>query len=429
MILIELAVAIALTLIFDWLPIRLRLVPARVKHARAQQLAHREFNAHELAKPEQPHRILLFVSTGERYVGNHRRPPDSRPCARRSLEKDRRSDSSTTVKAGRVADGVLDAIAACGAILKNTPPRRERVVILDAAHRARANPTAMQTIHAADVEWGEVSGHRSGGIDFKRLLQGSPGSPDNFELSIVRTAGDYFTPRHRHNFDQVRLCLEGAMNYAPGKDLKAGTVGYFPEGTFYGPQSDTSKSVVLLLQMGGSAGYGFMSYQQLNRGYEKLSDLGKFDGGVFTRSTPDGRVIRKDGYEAIWEHVNGRAVEYPPPRYEEPIVIHPDGFGWLATRDPGFELKHMATFGERAVNIGEIRATRGSRHKVDKHRAPELLFVERGAIRDVTSGEVLDTHSAFRVDPADTGRELEVVDDCLLFFVQLPKFDTKSAAA
>ena len=287
----------------------------------------------------------------------------------------------------------------------------------------------MQTTHAADVEWGEVSGHRSGGIRFKRLLQGTPGTPDNFELSIVRTAGDYFTPRHRHNFDQVRFCLEGAMNFAPGRDLKAGTVGYFPEGTFYGPQSDTSVSVVLLLQMGGSAGYGFMSYQQLADGYKKLSDLGRFDGGVFTRHTPDARLIRKDGYEAIWEDVNGHAVQYPPPRYEDPIILYPDSFGWLPTRDPGFELKHMATFGERALNIGEIRATRGSRHKVDRHRAPELLFVESGAIRDVSSTEVLDTHSAFRVDPADTGRELEVVDDCVLFFVQLPKFDTKSAAA
>jgi len=41
---------------------------------------------------------------------------------------------------------------------------------------------------------------------------------------------------------------------------------------------------------------------------------------------------------------------------------------------------------------------------------------------------VLDTHSAFRVDPTDTGRELEVVEDCLLFFVQLPKFDSQTAA-
>jgi hypothetical protein len=288
---------------------------------------------------------------------------------------------------------------------------------------------AMQTVHAGDVSWGKVSGHRSGRIEFKRLLQGAAGAPDNFEWSIVRTGGDYFTPRHRHNFDQVRLCLEGAMNYAPGKDLKAGTVGYFPEGTFYGPQSDTSDSVVLLLQMGGSAGYGFMSYQQLNDGYRKLSDLGRFDGGIFTRSTPDGRVIRKDGYEAIWEHINGHAVEYPPPRFDEPIIIYPDSFGWVVTRDLGFELKHMATFGERAVNIGEIRATRGARHSVDRHRAPELLFVESGAIRDVTSGEVLDTHCAFRVDPADAGRELEVVEDCVLFFVQLPKFDTRCAAA
>ncbi len=287
----------------------------------------------------------------------------------------------------------------------------------------------MQTMHAAEVEWGKVSGHRSGGIDFKRLLQGTPRTPDNFELSIVRTTGDYYTPRHRHNFDQVRLCLEGAMNYAPSKDLKAGTVGYFPEGTFYGPQSDTGVSIILLLQMGGSAGYGFMGYQQLTDGYKKLSGFGRFDGGIFCRHTADGRVVRQDGYEAIWEHVNGRAVQYPPPRYLDPVIIYPDSFGWLATRDPGFELKHMATFGERALNIGEIRATRGSRHKVDRHRAPELLFVESGAIRDVTSGEVLDTHSAFRVDPADTGRELEVVEDCVLFFVQLPKFDTRSAAA
>ena len=287
----------------------------------------------------------------------------------------------------------------------------------------------MQTMHGAEVEWGKVSGHRSGGIDFKRLLQGTPGTPDNFELSIVRTTGDYYTPRHRHNFDQVRLCLEGAMNYAPGKDLKAGTVGYFPEGTFYGPQSDTGVSIILLLQMGGSAGYGFMGYRQLTDGYKKLSGLGSFDGGIFCRHTADGRVIRQDGYEAIWEDVNGRAVQYPPPRYLDPVIIYPDSFGWLATRDPGFELKHMATFGERALNIGEIRATRGSRHKVDRHRAPELLFVESGAMRDVTSGEVLDTHSAFRVDPADTGRELEVVEDCVLFFVQLSKFDTRSAAA
>jgi len=41
---------------------------------------------------------------------------------------------------------------------------------------------------------------------------------------------------------------------------------------------------------------------------------------------------------------------------------------------------------------------------------------------------LLDAQTAFRVDPADTGREIEVVDDCVLFFVQLPKFDSGDTA-
>jgi len=42
------------------------------------------------------------------------------------------------------------------------------------------------------MTFGPVSGQRSGGIDFKRLIQGTPGAPDNFEVSLVRTAGDYY---------------------------------------------------------------------------------------------------------------------------------------------------------------------------------------------------------------------------------------------
>ena len=96
------------------------------------------------------------------------------------------------------------------------------------------------------------------------------------------------------------------MNYAPGKNLERGAVGYFPEGTFYGPQQDTAVSVTLVLQMGGASGYGFMSYGQLSAGYQQLCDYGTFERGVFTRTTADGRTVRKDGYEAVWEHVMRR---------------------------------------------------------------------------------------------------------------------------
>jgi putative membrane protein len=118
---IQLTFAIVLTLIFDWLPIRLSIVPKRVKHAHAWQLAHREFNAHAMANPKQQHRILLFVSLGERYVeivADH----ETHALAPAGVWNKIVDEFLTTVKAGRVADGVLDAIAACGSILTTHHP-------------------------------------------------------------------------------------------------------------------------------------------------------------------------------------------------------------------------------------------------------------------------------------------------------------------
>jgi putative membrane protein len=118
---IQLWSLIALTLVFDWLPVRLQLVPRRIKYARAEQLAHREFNAHVLANPEQRHRILLFVSLGERYVeiiADH----ETHALALDGTWNKIVAEFLATVKSGRVADGVLDAIAACGAILKEHHP-------------------------------------------------------------------------------------------------------------------------------------------------------------------------------------------------------------------------------------------------------------------------------------------------------------------
>lgn len=120
-ILIELTLAIALTLILDWRPLRLRIVPERVKHARAWQLAHREFNAHTLANPRQPHRILLFVSLGERYVeivADH----ETHALAPAGTWNKIVDEFLATVKAGRIADGVVHAVEACGAILKEHHP-------------------------------------------------------------------------------------------------------------------------------------------------------------------------------------------------------------------------------------------------------------------------------------------------------------------
>ncbi len=121
MVAIQLWFLIVITLLLNWLPIRLWIVPEQVKHAHARQLAHREFNAHAMANPKQQHRILLFVSLGERYVeivADH----ETHALAPAGAWNKIVDEFLTTVKAGRVADGVLDAIAACGSILKTQHP-------------------------------------------------------------------------------------------------------------------------------------------------------------------------------------------------------------------------------------------------------------------------------------------------------------------
>jgi putative membrane protein len=121
-VLLQLTLLTLLTLLLDWLPLRLRIVPERTKHARAWQLAHREFNAHASAAPT-PHRILLFVSLGERYVeiiADH----ETHALAPAGTWAQIVDEFLATVKAGRVADGVLHAVEACGAILTEHHPAR-----------------------------------------------------------------------------------------------------------------------------------------------------------------------------------------------------------------------------------------------------------------------------------------------------------------
>jgi putative membrane protein len=123
-ILIQLLVLIVLTALCDWMPIRLWLVPTRVKHTHAWQLAHQEFHAHFAGDKVARECILFFVSLGERYVEiiadheTHARVPPN-------VWNKMIGDFTAAVADGRVADGLLGAIESCGSILKTHYPRRD----------------------------------------------------------------------------------------------------------------------------------------------------------------------------------------------------------------------------------------------------------------------------------------------------------------
>src|ERR1700741_2890524 len=113
----------------------------------------------------------------------------------------------------------------------------------------------MDIVQAGAMEWGEnLAAHRQGTMAHKVLFEGEEGSPDNFVWVLAKEGGDYFSPRHRHAWDQVRLCLEGAVPIGPGLTVDAGEVAYFPEGVAYGPQEGGGDRIELLLQFGGASG-------------------------------------------------------------------------------------------------------------------------------------------------------------------------------
>jgi putative membrane protein len=117
---VELCILVAIALLMEVMPIRLAMVPARIKQASARNLAHREFAAHVIGGGPHRTRILVFVSLGERYVeimadhATHVNTPEG--TWNRVVD-----DFVAAVKADRIADGVVGAIDSCGTMLPSGP--------------------------------------------------------------------------------------------------------------------------------------------------------------------------------------------------------------------------------------------------------------------------------------------------------------------
>jgi putative membrane protein len=119
--LVDAMVFAALTLVLDWLPLRLLIVPKRVKHNHARQLAHREFAAHVIAAQHR-NSVLFFVSLGERYVEIL---ADREVHARVEAGTWDRlvAEFVAAVKAGHLTEGFVTAAESCGALLETHYPR------------------------------------------------------------------------------------------------------------------------------------------------------------------------------------------------------------------------------------------------------------------------------------------------------------------
>ena len=190
--------------------------------------------------------------------------------------------------------------------------------------------------------------HRQGQFIHRKLMTGERGTPGNFLLELVRTTSDFFSPRHRHNFDQFRYQVEGEFDFDRNGKMKAGIIGYFPEGTPYGPQSSAVVAVTLVLQFGGASGSGYMTQEEMEASTAELNKCGRFEKGVFRRNDDVEGKRNVDGYQAVWENVNKRPMRYPEPRYNDSIMMNPDHFEWVPVDGtPGVYDKLVGVFTER----------------------------------------------------------------------------------
>jgi hypothetical protein len=237
----------------------------------------------------------------------------------------------------------------------------------------------MDVVHAAEMPWGEslVAQRGGGDVAHKRLFEGEEGSADNYMLVMSKEPKSFVSPRHRHPWDQIRFCLEGKIPIAKGLFVEAGEIAYFPESAHYGPQEGGTDRIVVLLQFGGASGQGFIGADRVKQARLELAQQGRFEGGVYTRDTTEGRRNR-DAYEAIWLHLTGGNLSYAPAAYKTPIVMRPAALSWLASSEAGVAVKPIGVFPHRGLSIDGWRLEPGARHRLAAVPDLRLLFVIDG---------------------------------------------------
>jgi hypothetical protein len=223
------------------------------------------------------------------------------------------------------------------------------------------------------------SSHRAGKSSYVRLLDGEEGSPGNFSVVIAKSPGRY-SPRHRHNFEQFRFQLQGTANYGRTGVMKPGMLGYFPEGTHYGPQTQDEGEYLetLALQFGGPSGSGYLGRSAQAALTEELRKFGEFKNGAFRRNPDVPGKRNLDAFEAIWEYANRRPMAYPQTRYDNPVLMCPDGFEWVPIDGAdGVFQKHLGTYSECESGASMIKNDAGARFDASGGR--DIYFVLKGS--------------------------------------------------
>ena len=252
----------------------------------------------------------------------------------------------------------------------------------------------MEFVQSDEITFEGGTSYREGSSRHKLLLEGKSGSPGNYSLVIAECVGRY-SPRHRHNFEQIRFQIEGEACYGRAGKLSAGMVGYYPEAVHYGPQTQDAQSILstLVLQCGGASGSGYISRKESDDAVKALNGLGSFKNGVFKLSRDvdglvDGTSGKRnlDAAQAIWEYVNKKPMIYPVPSFKAPLLIDPTHYEWKSLNNqPGVAERRLGTFTPANTAIKMVKVSACSHLQLTGGRDIYFVYQGIGQINNTTA--------------------------------------------
>jgi len=203
---------------------------------------------------------------------------------------------------------------------------------------------------------------RGGELRKQHLLVGEDLGPGNFFFVLAYQKGDFYSPRHHHNFDQFRYQIEGECSFGPTNGvMKPGTLGYFTEGSYYGPQTSEGANVVAVVQHGGPSGNGYLTQDELKEARQRMEKVGRFEKGIFYRNegVPGKKAL--DSFQASWEFAKGRKMVYPKPQYADAIMMDTHNYRWMPLDgSPGVEEKAYGTFTDCKIRTASYKLDPGA---------------------------------------------------------------------
>ena len=257
---------------------------------------------------------------------------------------------------------------------------------------------------------------RIGSHSAQNIMAGDPAGLANFSLRIIYLDENFATPRHHHNFDQWRYMIEteGEVEAFPGGTMRAGTLGYFPEGAYYGPESGPRRKMIAV-QFAGPSGWGYLGAAQAAEATKALREIGVFEKGGYRRNPGVEGKRSQDAYEAVWEYARQRPIEYPVGQYGNPILIDTNAFPWVPSESsPGVEEKTLGIFTHCKIRASRYKLDRGARFTATG-RGVYMILSGSGSV----AGEAFNGVTALYLEDDESG-EITAAETTDILLLGLP---------